>query len=31
MVLSDTEHIRKPSPAIYQRTLDALGLTGPSA
>ncbi|MFD7161152.1 HAD-IA family hydrolase [Kribbella sp. NPDC059898] len=29
VVLSEREGIRKPSPLIYERTLDALGLTGP--
>ncbi|MFD7504627.1 HAD family hydrolase [Streptomyces sp. NPDC059850] len=29
VILSEVEKVRKPSPAIYQRTLDALGLAGP--
>lgn len=29
MILSELEQVRKPSPIIYQRCLDALGLTGP--
>lgn len=29
VMLSEQERVRKPSPAIYQRTLDALELTGP--
>lgn len=29
VILSEWEGIRKPSPLIYQRALDALGLTGP--
>ncbi|MEU8911756.1 HAD family phosphatase [Streptomyces nigrescens] len=29
VILSEVEGVRKPSPAIYQRALDALELTGP--
>lgn len=29
MILSESEGVRKPSPLIYQRALDALELTGP--
>jgi putative hydrolase of the HAD superfamily len=29
VILSELERVRKPSPAIYQRVLDALELTGP--
>ena len=29
VILSEREQVRKPSPVIYQRTLDALGLKGP--
>ncbi|MFI1400707.1 HAD family hydrolase [Streptomyces sp. NPDC020681] len=29
VILSELEQVRKPSPVIYQRTLDALGLAGP--
>ncbi|MGW0825216.1 HAD-IA family hydrolase [Streptomyces sp. NPDC002845] len=29
VILSELEGVRKPSPAIYQRALTALGLTGP--
>jgi putative hydrolase of the HAD superfamily len=29
VILSEFEKVRKPSPLIYQRTLDALELTGP--
>lgn len=29
LILSELEQVRKPSPVIYQRCLDALGLTGP--
>ncbi|MFE4861454.1 MULTISPECIES: HAD family phosphatase [Streptomyces] len=29
LILSEIEKVRKPSPAIYQRALDALGLSGP--
>ncbi|MCX4613182.1 MULTISPECIES: HAD-IA family hydrolase [Streptomyces] len=29
VILSELEGVRKPSPLIYQRALDALGLTGP--
>jgi putative hydrolase of the HAD superfamily len=29
LILSEVEQVRKPSPAIYQRALDVLGLTGP--
>ncbi|MEW1721616.1 MULTISPECIES: HAD family phosphatase [unclassified Streptomyces] len=29
VILSELEGVRKPSPVIYQRALDALGLTGP--
>jgi putative hydrolase of the HAD superfamily len=29
VILSELEGVRKPSPVIYQRTLAALGLTGP--
>ncbi|MBB5936444.1 HAD family hydrolase [Streptomyces zagrosensis] len=29
VILSEVEGVRKPSPVIYQRTLDALRLTGP--
>nr|WSZ95246.1 HAD-IA family hydrolase [Streptomyces sp. NBC_00857] len=29
VILSELEQVRKPSPLIYQRTLDALGLSGP--
>ncbi|WP_260476359.1 HAD family phosphatase [Streptomyces sp. WAC 06783] len=28
VILSEVERVRKPSPVIYQRTLDALGLSG---
>lgn len=29
LILSEVEKVRKPSPVIYQRALDALNLTGP--
>lgn len=29
VILSELEGVRKPSPAIYERALDALGLSGP--